>query len=54
MKTCNTCDGLVTMDFVRVFGTNDGQVYACPNCSTQAELYNGGGAMPSRPEWIAE
>ncbi|MFB6070015.1 MAG: hypothetical protein ABEJ76_03250 [Halanaeroarchaeum sp.] len=41
MKTCQTCGGLVTPDFVRVFGTDDGHVYACPNCVPSTALYGG-------------
>jgi hypothetical protein len=38
MPECQSCGGFVTKDFARVFGTNDGEVYACPDCATMVEL----------------
>ena len=43
MPTCGNCDAYVTRDFVRVFGI-DGEVHACPNCTTHRELSDGRGA----------
>lgn len=42
------CGEYVTKQFVRVFGTNDGSLYGCMNCSTGRELRNGGGKRPSQ------
>lgn len=44
MPTCNKCGGFVTRNFVRVFGSNEEEVYACPNCSSLSELMERGGA----------
>jgi hypothetical protein len=44
MPTCNECGGFVSKDFVRVFGANDGDVFACPDCSTTTNLVHGAAA----------
>ena len=44
---CTTCDSFVTADFVRVFGTNDGQVFACPSCASMTDVTDG--AAVERP-----
>jgi predicted RNA-binding Zn-ribbon protein involved in translation (DUF1610 family) len=41
---CQNCGGFVTPDFVRVFGTNDGSVLACPNCASMGSIMDGGAA----------
>lgn len=41
MQTCNSCGGFVTPDFVRVFGTTEGELFACPECASNAALYAG-------------
>lgn len=46
MPTCDGCGEYVTSDFIRVFGVN-GEVNACPACSTYSELQEGEGAEPS-------
>jgi hypothetical protein len=44
---CTTCDAFVTADFVRVFGTNDGRVFACPNCASMTSVADGAAVDPS-------
>lgn len=44
MHTCNNCGGEVTLRFARVFGTNDDEVYACPECTTMTEILQAGAA----------
>ncbi|WP_255151313.1 DUF7563 family protein [Halorarius halobius] len=44
MQYCETCGGPVTDDFVRVFGTDDGEVFACLDCATMREIAAGGAA----------
>lgn len=39
---CNACGSYVTHDFIRVFGDNDGEIAACPACSTMRDLSRGG------------
>ena len=46
MRECLNCGGLVTIDFARVFGANDGLVYACPNCTTFHALQEGEAHQP--------
>ncbi|UWG48776.1 Zinc finger protein [Halanaeroarchaeum sp. HSR-CO] len=41
MKTCNSCGGFVTPDFVRVFGSEEGEIYGCPDCVPNTALYGG-------------
>lgn len=38
MRRCDNCDGRVTEQFVRVFGTDDGDLLACHNCSAQSAV----------------
>ena len=47
---CTTCDPFVTADFVRVFGTNDGRVFACPNCASMTAVTDGAAADLSASE----
>jgi hypothetical protein len=47
MQECNQCGSFVTRDFVRVFGSNRGKVYGCPDCTTYAKLIEGKGSNPS-------
>ncbi|WP_169317602.1 DUF7563 family protein [Haloferax larsenii] len=44
MKTCNSCGQYVSVDFARVFGTNNNQVFACLACSTMSEISEQGKA----------
>ncbi|WP_255518445.1 MULTISPECIES: hypothetical protein [Haloferax] len=37
------------MDFARVFGTNDNQVFACPECATMSEITEMGAAAGRGP-----
>ncbi|MFC7044660.1 hypothetical protein ACFQH6_03845 [Halobacteriaceae archaeon GCM10025711] len=38
----------MTVDFARVFGSNDNEVYACPNCSTMTDIFDlGAAAQPT-------
>lgn len=46
MPRCLSCDSFVTADFARVFGDNDHEVHACPDCCTQTNLMSGEGAKP--------
>jgi hypothetical protein len=32
MATCDRCGGYVSVDYVRVFGDNEGQIETCPDC----------------------
>ncbi|WP_438267255.1 DUF7563 family protein [Halomarina salina] len=41
MPECDECGGHVSQAFVRVFADNDGDLLACPSCSTFAELSGG-------------
>jgi hypothetical protein len=55
MRTCNACGGQVTDRFARVFGTNEDEVYACPNCTTMTDIMRHGateadGEGRDRPE----
>lgn len=45
-RSCENCGSYVTKQFIRVFGSRDGKVYACGNCATGRELRDGGGAEP--------
>jgi hypothetical protein len=38
MSQCTYCDAFVSTDFVRVFGDENGRVYACPNCTANAGI----------------
>lgn len=38
-RSCNQCGSHVSHSFARVFGTNGGEVHACPNCASLRELY---------------
>ncbi|CQR51306.1 MULTISPECIES: DUF7563 family protein [Haloferax] len=38
MSQCNHCETFVSNNFVRVFGDEDGNVYACPSCSANAGI----------------
>jgi hypothetical protein len=46
---CRNCGGFVTPDFVRVFGTNDGTVLACPACAPMGRIMDGVAAGRSVP-----
>jgi predicted RNA-binding Zn-ribbon protein involved in translation (DUF1610 family) len=38
MPRCQNCGEHVSVRFQRVFGTEDGCVYACPDCSPNAGI----------------
>jgi hypothetical protein len=38
MQTCNYCGSAVTDAFVRVFGFDSGEVFACPNCTANVGI----------------
>jgi NAD-dependent SIR2 family protein deacetylase len=38
---CQHCGGHVTDSYARVFGTNDGEVYGCPDCMNGRAIRNG-------------
>jgi hypothetical protein len=44
MTECQNCGAYVSPTFARVFGTNENDVFACPDCTTFADLYRGGAA----------
>jgi len=43
-QSCAGCGAFVTDRFVRVFGTNDGRVWACLDCATFTEIRHGAAA----------
>lgn len=43
---CLGCDSHVSADFIRVFGTEDGDCWACLDCATLAALRDGAAAVP--------
>jgi Zn finger protein HypA/HybF involved in hydrogenase expression len=43
MYHCENCDGVVSRDFVRVFGTSENRVYRCPECAYMTDIRNGEG-----------
>lgn len=47
MHTCLNCGEFVSTDFVRVFGTNDDEVHACPACAHMTEIFNGRSSRPA-------
>jgi hypothetical protein len=48
MEVCHHCGASVSRAFARVFGTNDDEVYACPSCSTYADIIDEGLAATPR------
>ncbi|MFC6798230.1 UBP-type zinc finger domain-containing protein [Haladaptatus sp. YSMS36] len=50
MKQCSNCGGFVTPDFVRVFGINNNEVWACLNCTTITDLEKYAGTMYGHAE----
>ena len=48
MKQCRNCDSYVTLDFARVFGDDDDEVFGCPKCAPFSALMGGQAAMPDR------
>lgn len=48
MPECQNCSGFVTPDFVRVFGSNEQEVFGCPACVGFGDLNRGEGAFPDR------
>jgi hypothetical protein len=49
MTYCNACGSFVTKDFARVFGDNRGDVHACLECATHADISDGRLAATPRP-----
>ncbi|MGQ4557174.1 DUF7563 family protein [Halobellus sp. GM3] len=43
---CLTCGSYVTEGFVRVFGDNENDLYACLECTTMGALRAGDGVHP--------
>lgn len=43
---CRGCGSHVTPQMVRGYGTNDGRLFACTNCSTPRDLRQGAGKDP--------
>lgn len=43
---CQNCPNVVSDDYARVCGDNQGRVYQCPNCAKR----EGGGAMAHDPD----
>jgi hypothetical protein len=44
MSRCENCGSFVTGEFVRVFGSNEGQVYGCPDCTPSPDRHGGDAA----------
>ncbi|MFB6227816.1 MAG: hypothetical protein ABEH88_04410 [Halobacteriales archaeon] len=42
MATCDQCGAFVSKDFLRVFGTNDGIVQGCLDCTRRTGLSTAG------------
>lgn len=42
MPECDGCGSHVSTRFVRVFASNDGVVEGCPQCMSNADLFEGG------------
>ncbi|MFC5973871.1 hypothetical protein ACFPYI_21315 [Halomarina salina] len=38
MPQCTHCSGHISQRFMTVFGDENSQVYACPNCSANAGI----------------
>lgn len=47
MSQCLACGSFVTPEFVRVFGSNDGELFGCPACPEYVELFEGRAARPN-------
>jgi Zn finger protein HypA/HybF involved in hydrogenase expression len=47
VPNCRNCGAFVTPDFARVFGSNDGEVFGCPECTSFRALITGGSATPA-------
>lgn len=45
MPECGGCGSHVSIQFMRVFATNDGDVQGCPRCMSNADLFDGGAAV---------
>jgi hypothetical protein len=45
---CQTCGEQVMAEYARVFGNDDDELHACPNCSTQRALARGAGVDADR------
>jgi hypothetical protein len=41
MPHCQRCGSFVSADFIRVFGGNEREVFACLGCTTAMDLYEG-------------
>ena len=41
MPECENCGAYVTKEFVKVFGTNDGEVHGCLDCVGGTAVKNG-------------
>ena len=55
MPICNSCDGFVSHDFVRVFGNNTDAIGACLSCAPIGEYATAdGGDAAHRPLEAAE
>jgi len=48
MRSCESCGSEVSSDYARVFGDNQGQVHACPDCRSQSAVLNGAASDPER------
>jgi hypothetical protein len=44
---CQTCGATVSKEFVRVFGSNDGEAHARPGCATWDDIKGGAGTGPN-------
>lgn len=47
------CNGQATRAFARVFGTNDDEIYACPECCGKTGWKNGAAANEERTHGVS-
>lgn len=47
---CQTCNSMVSHRFQLVFGDNQDEVYACPNCANLTAIARGAGAQQDSQE----
>lgn len=46
--SCQSCGNRVSAEYARVFGNDENELYACPNCSTQRATARGAGVDDDR------
>ncbi|MGM0592183.1 MAG: DUF7563 family protein [Halobacteriota archaeon] len=50
MHTCRNCGEYVSRDFVRVFGDNHNDIFACPACRHMSDIIHGVGGGVERAQ----